>query len=122
MDAKRNLAENLRRLRKARGMTCEEFSRELGIGKSTLYKLEHGLDNFSSTTLEQISSAVGIPPSELLAAPAPMERLSESALRMASTVACLSRVDQNRAQYHFDQLVALLQQGMDYWRKEWGEL
>ena len=115
MEAAKNLAAHLRYLQKARRMTCEAFSRELGVSKSTLYKLERGQGNFSSITLEQIAEVVGMSPAALLDDPAARERLSEAVLLLAESVASLSISDQHRAQHHFEQLVAVLRKGARPW-------
>lgn len=95
MESSKNLAENLKRYRKEKNKTCYKFAEELGIGKTTLYKLEKGTDGFSSETLDHIASVLELPPSVLLAGPG-SPQIEEAA-------------------YHFNRLISLLQPGIQQW-------
>ena len=53
--------ENLRRIRKERGMTCEQMGKVIGIQKSTYSKKEHGKVPFTLTDAEKISNFFKIP-------------------------------------------------------------
>ncbi len=57
---------NLRRHRRAAGMSLAELSAAAGIGKSTLHALELGDGNPTLSTLWALATALGIPLGELL--------------------------------------------------------
>ncbi|MBT2400095.1 helix-turn-helix transcriptional regulator [Streptomyces sp. ISL-100] len=65
------LAANLRRARALHGLSLSELSRRSGIGKATLSQLESGSGNPTIETVFSLSSALGMPVSDLLDARAP---------------------------------------------------
>ena len=60
------VGRNLRRHRRAAGMSLAELSAAAGIGKSTLHALELGDGNPTLSTLWALATALGIPLGELL--------------------------------------------------------
>ena len=54
-------AENLRRARKAAGMTQVELCDETGLAQPYISEVERGLSNISLDTMEKIAEAVGKP-------------------------------------------------------------
>lgn len=56
---------NLRRLRKAKGLSQEEFAEECGISRAYYGKIERGENSTSIQKCADIASALGIPISEL---------------------------------------------------------
>jgi transcriptional regulator with XRE-family HTH domain len=67
MDAIQLLALNVRRLRKARGLSQEELSLDAEMKRSYLSDLERGTRNPSVKALGRIAAALGVQPHELLA-------------------------------------------------------
>lgn len=57
----RGVAEALRRARKARGLSQEELSKQLGIGQGTLSRAETSTD-IQFGTLQQIARALDLEP------------------------------------------------------------
>lgn len=105
-----NLARNLRLVYQARRTTLVEFSRELGIGHSTLRNILHGQGNSTLSTVEQIAQSLGVAPQVLLTGQHTEDRLL-SALLLLEAVDCLKPLDPERrkqASILLSQLLELL--------------
>ena len=62
-----NLAENLRRFRKAKGLTQEKLARLADLTNNTIIKIESGKNqNPTLDTLKSISKALGVSVDELI--------------------------------------------------------
>ncbi|MFA5643079.1 MAG: helix-turn-helix transcriptional regulator [Candidatus Paceibacterota bacterium] len=62
-----NLAENLRRIRKAKGLTQEKLARLADLTNNTIIKIESGKNqNPTLDTLKGISKALGVSVDELI--------------------------------------------------------
>ena len=60
------LAENIKKLRKQRGLSQEELAKKAGVTYSTLIKLESGVNkNPTIKTIQQIASALEVTLDEL---------------------------------------------------------
>lgn len=66
LPARRLLADNMRRLRAARGWTQEDLAFECELDRSFLGHVERGARNISLDNLEKIARALGVPIAELL--------------------------------------------------------
>ena len=105
-----NLTRNLRLVYQARRTTLVEFSRELGIGHSTLRNILHGQGNSTLSTVEQIAQSLGVAPQVLLTGQHTEDRLL-SALLHLEAVDCLKPLDpgqQKQASILLSQLLELL--------------
>ena len=105
-----NLTRNLRLVYPARRTTLVEFSRELGIGHSTLRNILHGQGNSTLSTVEQIAQSLGVAPQVLLTGQHTEDRLL-SALLLLEAVDCLKPLDpgqQKQASILLSQLLELL--------------
>ena len=105
-----NLTRNLRLVYQARRTTLVEFSRELGIGHSTLRNILHGHGNSTLSTVEQIAQSLGVAPQVLLTGQHTEDRLL-SALLLLEAVECLKPLDpgqQKQASILLSQLLELL--------------
>lgn len=105
-----NLTWNLRLVYQARRTTLVEFSRELGIGHSTLRNILHGQGNSTLSTVEQIAQSLGVAPQVLLTGQHTEDRLL-SALLLLEAVDCLKPLDpgqQKQASILLSQLLELL--------------
>ena len=105
-----NLTRNLRLVYQARRTTRVEFSRELGIGHSTLRNILHGQGNSTLSTVEQIAQSLGVAPQVLLTGQHTEDRLL-SALLLLEAVDCLKPLDpgqQKQASILLSQLLELL--------------
>ena len=105
-----NLTRNLRLVYQARRTTLVEFSRELGIGHSTLRNILHGQGNSTLSTVEQIAQSLGVAPQVLLTGQHTEDRLL-SALLLLEAVDCLKPLDpgqQKQASIQLSQLLELL--------------
>lgn len=105
-----NLTRNLRLVYQARRTTLVEFSRELGIGHSTLRNILHGQGNSTLSTVEQIAQSLGVAPQVLLTGQHTEDRLL-SALLLLEAVDCLKPLDpgqQKQASILPSQLLELL--------------
>jgi transcriptional regulator with XRE-family HTH domain len=61
------LAENIRRLRKKKGLSQEKLARLADISNNTLIKIEQGIAKEPTiTTVTKIASALGVPIDELV--------------------------------------------------------
>ena len=62
-----NLAENLRRIRKAKGLTQEKLARLADLTNNTIIKIEAGKNqNPTLDTLKKIAEALGVSVDELI--------------------------------------------------------
>ena len=68
MDMRVLVGENVRRTRKLRGLTQEQFADKSGFSQQYLSSLENGKRNPSIITLYEIATALAVAPSELLKA------------------------------------------------------
>lgn len=66
MDIHARLAKNLRRLRKAKGLSQETFAFEAGIHRTYISDLERGQRNPSLAILERLAIALSVPAGDLL--------------------------------------------------------
>jgi transcriptional regulator with XRE-family HTH domain len=60
------VAENVRRLRKARGFSQEAFADECGLHRTYIGSIERGERNVSIDNIERMASALSIPGWQLL--------------------------------------------------------
>jgi transcriptional regulator with XRE-family HTH domain len=81
MDMRVLVGENVRRTRKLRGLTQEQFAERSGFSQQYLSSLENGRRNPSVITLYEIAVALGVQPGDLLR---PRSGRSESKRRRAS--------------------------------------
>jgi transcriptional regulator with XRE-family HTH domain len=63
---RRNLAHNVRRLRRERGLTLEATADLAGINIRHVQKVEAGEQNATFKTLARLADALGVRPEELL--------------------------------------------------------
>ena len=66
MDMRKLVGRNVRRLRKLRGMTQEQFADRSGFSQQYISDLERGLRNPTVVTLFELSQALGATPVQLL--------------------------------------------------------
>ena len=66
-DLQRRLGRNLRRLRKARGLSQEAFADSIHIHRTYVGGLERGERNVTLRTVERIALALGVDAADLLA-------------------------------------------------------
>ena len=95
MDAAKNLSKNIIAIRNLRNLTQVEFSKELGISKSTLQEIEQGRSP-NLNTVECMSARLGIPTSVLLSDTLPAKEMSIliHMLQLSSWYSGWSRDDQ----------------------------
>lgn len=65
-DLQRRLGQNLRNIRKAKGVSQEAFADTLRIHRTYMGGLERGERNVTLRTLERIAASLGVEPLELL--------------------------------------------------------
>jgi transcriptional regulator with XRE-family HTH domain len=63
------LAGNLRRLRKARGLSQDALAFEAGINRTYIGAVERGERNVSLDNIVRLAAALGVSPAELLVQP-----------------------------------------------------
>jgi transcriptional regulator with XRE-family HTH domain len=66
MDLVQVLGENVRRLRKAKGLSQEELALDAGMKRSYLSDLERGTRNPSVRALGRLADALAVDPRDLL--------------------------------------------------------
>lgn len=66
MDAKKNLAENMKRLRKERGWSQEALADESGLDRTYISGLERLTKNPTITVVQRIAEALGCGMGDLL--------------------------------------------------------
>lgn len=70
MDVRERIGWNLRRLRKAKGVTQEDFANDSGFDRGYISGVERGVRNPSAQVLERIADALGADVVELFDAEA----------------------------------------------------
>ena len=58
--------EKLRELRRRRVLTLEELAEKAGVGRNTVWRLEHGLMGAQPRTVRKLARALGVEPEELV--------------------------------------------------------
>jgi transcriptional regulator with XRE-family HTH domain len=66
MDMRVLVGDNVRRTRKLRGLTQEQFAEKSGFSQQYLSSLENGKRNPSVITVYEIAVALGVQPADLL--------------------------------------------------------
>ena len=56
----------LRELRHRRVLTMEELAEEAGVGRNTIWRLEHGVMGAQPRTIRKLARALGVEPEELV--------------------------------------------------------
>ena len=67
MDVRTRLGNNLRRLRKAKGLGQEKFALEFGIDRTYVSGIERGKRNPTITVVQRRADALQVPIAELFA-------------------------------------------------------
>jgi transcriptional regulator with XRE-family HTH domain len=65
-DLQRRLGQNLRRLRKAKGLSQEAFADAIPVHRTYIGGLERGERNVTLRTVERMAAALGVDAAELL--------------------------------------------------------
>ena len=65
MDIRKRIGWNLRRLRKERGLTQEDFATDSGFDRGYISGVERGVRNPSALVLERIAKSLGVDVVEL---------------------------------------------------------
>ena len=58
----------LRELRRRRVLTLQELAEKAGVGRNTIWRLEHGVMGAQPRTIRKLAKALGIEPEELVRA------------------------------------------------------
>ncbi len=61
-------AVKLRELRRRRVLTLEELAEKAGVGRNTVWRLEHGVMGAQPRTIRKLAKALGVEPEDLVAA------------------------------------------------------
>jgi transcriptional regulator with XRE-family HTH domain len=56
----------LRELRRRRVLTLEELAQKAGVGRNTVWRLEHGLRGAQPRTIRKLAKALDVEPEELV--------------------------------------------------------
>ena len=56
----------LRELRRRRVLTLEELAQKAGVGRNTVWRLEHGLMGAQPRTIRKLAKALNVEPEELV--------------------------------------------------------
>ena len=59
--------ERLKELRRRRVLTLEELAEKAGVGRNTVWRLEHGVMGAQPRTVRKLARALGVEPEELIA-------------------------------------------------------
>ena len=60
--------EKLRELRRRRVLTMQELAEKAGVGRNTIWRLEHGVMGAQPRTVRKLAAALGVQPEELVKA------------------------------------------------------
>ena len=58
--------EKLKELRRRRVLTMEELAEKAGVGRNTVWRLEHGVMGAQPRTVRKLARALGVEPEELV--------------------------------------------------------
>ncbi len=58
--------EKLKDLRRRRVLTMEELAEKAGVGRNTVWRLEHGIMGAQPRTVRKLAKALGVEPEELV--------------------------------------------------------
>ena len=64
----------LRATRRAKLLTQEELAQASGLNRVTIWQLETGIRNPQLSSIRRLAEALGVPPEQLMEAPAPPPR------------------------------------------------
>jgi DNA-binding XRE family transcriptional regulator len=67
MEVHQRLGQNIRRLRRARGLAQEKFALQFGIDRTYVSGVERGERNPTVTVVQRFADALGVPIAELFA-------------------------------------------------------
>ena len=56
----------LRELRRRRVLTLEELAEKAGVGRNTIWRLEHGVMGAQPRTIRKLARALGVEPEDLV--------------------------------------------------------
>ena len=56
----------LRELRRRRVLTLEELAKKAGVGRNTIWRLEHGVMGAQPRTIRKLAKALDVEPEELV--------------------------------------------------------
>ncbi len=59
--------EKLKELRRRRVLTMEELADKAGVGRNTIWRLEHGVMGAQPRTVRKLAAALGVEAEELIA-------------------------------------------------------
>jgi transcriptional regulator with XRE-family HTH domain len=60
-------AVKLRELRRRRVLTLEELAEKAGVGRNTIWRLEHGVMGAQPRTIRKLAKALDVEPQDLVA-------------------------------------------------------
>ena len=60
-------AVKLRKLRRRRVLTLEELAEKAGVGRNTIWRLEHSVMGAQPRTIRKLAKALGVEPEDLVA-------------------------------------------------------
>jgi len=58
--------EKLKELRRRRVLTMEELAKRAGVGRNTVWRLEHGVMGAQPRTIRKLAAALEVEPEELV--------------------------------------------------------
>jgi transcriptional regulator with XRE-family HTH domain len=67
MDVQQRIAANVKRLRKAQGLSQEELAHRAGIDRTYVSQIERAIKNATYVSLDKIAKALDVPLTELVA-------------------------------------------------------
>ncbi len=60
--------EKFRELRRRRVLTMDELAEKAGVGRNTIWRLEHGVMGAQPRTIRKLARALGVEPEDLVEA------------------------------------------------------
>ena len=112
-ELKKNLGANIKRYRRQKGKSMEDFAEEICIARSTLQEMEAGRSNPRLDTLEVISKSLDVSPQLLLSSPSQIEMYAKeyALLEQIQAFAQLPEQEQREFIEKFLRLAELLNLG-----------
>ena len=107
-EAPMTVSERIKSIRKAKGLSQKEVITTIGMGSAQYSRIENGKTDPSITTLEKITTALGVTMSELFAENEPLTEISSTDRTLMEKVQLIERLDQEERQTVYNVLDAFL--------------
>jgi transcriptional regulator with XRE-family HTH domain len=89
-----DVAERIKNIRKAKGLSQKEVITTIGMGSAQYSRIENGKTDPSVTTLEKIATALGVTLSELFAENDPLKEVNSTDRTLIEKVQMIEKLEE----------------------------